>query len=29
MIVHYLDLTHHKPCEDLKDIVNMYTLLGW
>ncbi|RVW85222.1 hypothetical protein CK203_046614 [Vitis vinifera] len=23
MIVHYLDPTHHKPCEDLKDIVNM------
>ncbi|KAL6323585.1 hypothetical protein AAG906_039175 [Vitis piasezkii] len=23
MIVHYLDPLHHKPCEDLKDIVNM------
>ncbi|RVW94967.1 hypothetical protein CK203_040116 [Vitis vinifera] len=23
MIVHYLDPMHHKPCEDLKDIVNM------
>ncbi|RVW67967.1 hypothetical protein CK203_064204 [Vitis vinifera] len=23
MIVHYLDPMHQKPCEDLKDIVNM------
>ncbi|RVW71736.1 hypothetical protein CK203_057115 [Vitis vinifera] len=23
MIVHYLDPMHHKPCEDLKDILNM------
>ncbi|RVW38425.1 hypothetical protein CK203_082365 [Vitis vinifera] len=23
MIVHYLDPMHHKPCENLKDIVNM------
>ncbi|RVW13500.1 hypothetical protein CK203_095260 [Vitis vinifera] len=23
MIVHYLDPMHHKPCEDLKDIINM------